>query len=124
MTSQLSLVLTLFLALTGCGSTAYSKHLSKAYDAYDSGDCAEVISQLSETERLSRSRPYLQPEISLLRGQCLERQALYLDAAQTYRYLVENYPHNEYAYRAGARLETLRQLGHYDPELALPPQTH
>jgi outer membrane protein assembly factor BamD (BamD/ComL family) len=122
MTSQLPLVLAGLLLLTGCGSTAYSKHLSKAYSAYDRGDCAEVISQLSETERVSRSRPYLQPEISLLRGQCLERQALYLDAVQVYRYLVDHYPHNEYAYRAGARLETLRQLGHYDPDKPLAPQ--
>lgn len=122
MTSQLSFLLAGLLVLTGCASTAYSKHLSKAYTAYADGDCTEVITQLSETERRARSRPYLQPEISLLRGQCLERQGLYLDAAQTYRYLVDHYPHNEYAYRAGARLETLRQLGHYDPAKTLPPQ--
>ena len=121
MTNQLSLLLALLLVLTGC-SSAYSKHLSKAYSAYEIGDCAEVIRQLSQTERLSRSRPYLQPEISLLRGQCLERQALYLDAVQTYRYLVDHYPQNEYTYRAGARLETLRQLVHYDPEQALAPR--
>lgn len=122
MTSQLSLLLAGLLVLTGCASTSYSKHLSKAYSAYETGDCAEVITQLSETERRSRSRPYLQPEISLLRGQCLERQGLYLDAVQTYRYLLDHYPHNEYTYRAAARLETLRQLGHYDPAKALPPQ--
>lgn len=124
MTNKLSFLLAGLLVLTGCSSTAYSKHLSKAYNAYDDGDCAEVISQLSQTERLSRSRPYLQPEISLLRGQCLEREGLYLDAAQTYRYLLDHYPHNEYAYRAGARLETLHQLGHYDPANPLPPQAN
>lgn len=116
-------MLTGLLLLSGCGNAAYSKHLSKAYSAYDQGDCPEVIRQLSETERLSRSRPYLQPEISMLRGQCLERQSLYLDAVQTYLYLVDHYPSNEYAYRAGARLETLRQLGHYEPDKSLPPRS-
>ncbi len=51
----------------------------------------------------------------MLRGQCLERQKLYVDAAQTYQYLIQRYPHNEYAYRAKARLQTLEQLGHYRP---------
>jgi outer membrane protein assembly factor BamD (BamD/ComL family) len=60
-----------------------------------------------------RARPYLQPEISLLRGQCLERQNLFVDAAQTYQFIIGRYPHSEYAYRARARLETLRQLGHH-----------
>jgi outer membrane protein assembly factor BamD (BamD/ComL family) len=50
--------------------------------------------------------------VSLLRGQCLERQALYVDAAQTYQYLIQQYPGNEYAYRARARLQTLEKLGH------------
>lgn len=54
---------------------------------------------------------YLQPEISLLRGQCLERQSLFVDAAQTYHFIIARYPTSEYAYRAKARLETLRQLG-------------
>ena len=51
--------------------------------------------------------------MSLLRGQCLERQKLFVDAAQTYEYLIQQYPGNEYAYRAQARLQTLEQLGHY-----------
>jgi hypothetical protein len=54
----------------------------------------------------------MQPEISLLRGQCLERQALFVDAMQTYQFIVTNYPASEYAYRARARADTLRQLGH------------
>jgi hypothetical protein len=78
---------------------------------------------LSQTERRIRSRPYLQPEISLLRGQCLERQALYLDAIQVYRYMLATHPHSEYSYRAAARLETLRELGHYDPSLPMPPRS-
>ncbi|NVL47926.1 tetratricopeptide repeat protein, partial [Pseudomonas syringae pv. actinidiae] len=56
---------------------------------------------------------YVQPEVSMLRGQCLERQKLYVDAAQTYQFLMNQYPGSEYAYRARARLDTLAQLGHY-----------
>ena len=63
--------------------------------------------------RTSRARPFIHPEVSLLRGQCLERQKLYVDAAQTYEYLIQRYPQNEYAYRARARLQTLEKLGHY-----------
>jgi hypothetical protein len=71
--------------------------------------------ELSQAERKSRSRSYLQPEISLLRGLCLERQNLYVDAAQTYQFIINRYPASEYGFRARARLETLRQLGHYNP---------
>ena len=71
---------------------------------------------LSQAERRSRQRDNLQPEISLLRGQCLERQGLFVDAAQTYRFILMRYPASEYAYRGRARLETLRQLGHYRPD--------
>ncbi|MNY61114.1 hypothetical protein D3C86_1977560 [compost metagenome] len=62
----------------------------------------------------------------MLRGQCLERQKLYVDAAQTYQYLIARYPQNEYAYRARARLQTLEQLGHYrsgEPAIARPSTT-
>lgn len=48
----------------------------------------------------------------MLRGQCLERQKLYVDAVQTYQFLIAKYPSSEYAYRARARLDTLAQLGH------------
>ncbi len=47
---------------------------------------------LSRAERRIRARPYLQPEISLLRGQCLERQSLFVDAAQTYHFIIARYP--------------------------------
>ena len=108
--------------LSGCASSAYNKHLDEAYKAYSEGDCSRVISELSRTERGIRSRPYLQPEVSLLRGQCLERQSLYLDAIQIYRFMLDSYPASEYSYRAAARLETLRQLGHYDPARPVPPR--
>jgi len=49
----------------------------------------------------------------MLRGQCLERQKLFVDAAQTYQFIITQYPYSEYAFRARARLETLQQLGHY-----------
>lgn len=107
--------------LAGCGMSGYKKHLDRAYGAYAAGNCDRVVAELSRTERLIRSRPHLQPEVSLLRGQCLERQGFYLDAIQIYRFMLDTYPASEYSYRAAARLETLRQLGHYDPARPVPP---
>jgi hypothetical protein len=111
----------LFLATlsVGCSSRhALDRHLDAAYRQYEAGNCQRVMLELSQAERLSRQRHSLQPEISLLRGQCLEREALFVDAAQTYRFIIERYPVSEYAYRSRARLETLRQLGHYRPNEA------
>jgi outer membrane protein assembly factor BamD (BamD/ComL family) len=106
------IILSLLAATTGCTTRwALDTHLNSAYRAYDRGDCADAMLSLSKAERESRSRQYLQPEISLLRGQCLERQNLFVDAAQTYQFIIARYPSSEYAYRAKARLETLRQLG-------------
>jgi hypothetical protein len=107
---------TLFLALlalsvTGCTSWSMNYHLNNAYRAYKSGDCQRVQLELSETERKARARPWIQPEISMLRGQCLEREKFYVDAAQTYQFIIARYPTSEYAYRAKARLETLRLNG-------------
>ncbi|WP_217476485.1 tetratricopeptide repeat protein [Stutzerimonas stutzeri] len=101
----------------GCSSrNALDRHLDSAYQHYQEGDCERVMLALSQAERASRPRDNVQPEISLLRGQCLERQGLFVDAAQTYRFIQTRYPASEYAYRGSARLETLRQLGHYQPE--------
>ncbi|OEC33810.1 hypothetical protein SAMN05216600_107197 [Pseudomonas cuatrocienegasensis] len=101
------------LSTAGCTRMSLDHHLNNAYRAYNEGECEQVMLELSQAERKSRSRSYLQPEISLLRGQCLERQNLYVDAAQTYRFIVTRFPGSEYAYRAHARLDTLQQLGHY-----------
>ena len=49
----------------------------------------------------------------MLRGLCLERTMMFIDAAQTYQFIIATYPQSEYAYRARARLETLQSLGHY-----------
>jgi len=109
----------LFLATlsVGCSSrSALDRHLDAAYQHYQAGDCDNVMLELSQAERRSRPHDNVQPEISLLRGQCLERQGLFVDAAQTYRFIQTRYPASEYAFRGHARLETLRQLGHYQPE--------
>ncbi|MCQ4309365.1 tetratricopeptide repeat protein [Pseudomonas stutzeri] len=109
----------LFLATlsVGCSSrSALDRHLDAAYTHYRNGDCDKVMLELSQAERRSRPRDNLQPEISLLRGQCLERQGLFVDAVETYRFIQARYPGSEYAFRGRARLETLRQLGHYQPE--------
>ncbi len=108
----------LFLATlsVGCSSrSALDRHLDAAYQHYQAGDCDNVMLELSQAERRSRPHDNVQPEISLLRGQCLERQGLFVDAAQTYRFIQTRYPASEYAFRGHARLETLRQLGHYQP---------
>ncbi|MCO6057013.1 tetratricopeptide repeat protein [Pseudomonas sp. MOB-449] len=106
------IILTLLAATAGCTRWSLDHHLNNAYRSYERGNCEDAMLELSKAERKSRSRQYLQPEISLLRGQCLERQSLFVDAAQTYQFIIARYPSSEYAYRAKARLETLQQLGH------------
>lgn len=105
------IILTLLAAVGGCTRWSLDHHLNSAYRSYERGNCEDVMLELSKAERESRSRQYLQPEISLLRGQCLERQSLFVDAAQTYQFIIARYPTSEYAYRAKARLDTLQQLG-------------
>lgn len=109
---RIVLISLLLLTVVGCNRYSFDRHLNSAYAAYDRGECEAAILSLSKAERTSRSRRHMQPEISLLRGQCLERQALFVDALQTYQFILTNYPASEYAYRARARVETLRQLGH------------
>ncbi|WP_285429593.1 tetratricopeptide repeat protein [Pseudomonas sp. fls2-241-R2A-110] len=101
------------LSVTGCARWSMNHHLNNAYSAYDRGNCEQVMLELSKVERSSRARPYVWPEVSMMRGQCLERQKLFIDAAQTYQFIMASYPQSEYAYRARARLETLQSLGHY-----------
>ena len=74
------IILAVALVAAGCTRVSLDHHLNNAYRAYNEGDCARVALELSQAERKSRSRNYLQPEISLLRGQCLERDMLYVDA--------------------------------------------
>lgn len=112
---RILLIFTLLVSVAGCTRWSMSHHLNEAYRQYDLGNCEASLLELSQAERNTRSRPYMQPEISLLRGQCLERQRLYIDAAQTYQFIVGSYPQSEYAFRARARLETLHQLGYYPP---------
>ncbi|HCP55198.1 MAG TPA: hypothetical protein DIU04_10645 [Pseudomonas sp.] len=115
-----ALIIMLVLAgISGCTRWSLDHHIDSAYRAYDRGNCETALLELSKAERTSRSRRYLQPEISLLRGQCLERQRLFVDAAQTYHFIISTYPTSEYAFRARARLETLRQLGHVPTEKPL-----
>ncbi|MGK9065503.1 tetratricopeptide repeat protein [Stutzerimonas chloritidismutans] len=110
-------ILVLATLSVGCSSrSALDRHLDSAYKQYELGNCDQVMLELSQAERRSRPRDNLQPEISLLRGQCLERQGLFVDAVETYRFISSRYPASEYAFRGRARLETLRQLGHYQPE--------
>ncbi|MHC8291003.1 tetratricopeptide repeat protein [Pseudomonas sp. XS1P51] len=107
------LIAALALSVVGCTRFSMNHHLNNAYSAYDRGNCEQVTLELSKVERASRARPYVWPEVSMLRGLCLERQKLFVDAAQTYQFIIASYPQSEYAYRAQARLETLQSLGHY-----------
>lgn len=110
---RIVMILVLLATVSGCTRWAMNSNLNSAYRAYDRGDCESVMLSLSKVDRQSRERRYIQPEVSMLRGQCLERQKLFVDAAQTYQFLITQYPASEYAYRARARLEMLQQLGHY-----------
>ena len=101
------------LSVTGCTRFSMNHHLNLAYSAYERGNCEQVMLELSKVERASRARPYVWPEVSMMRGMCLERQKLFVDAAQTYQFIIASYPQSEYAFRASARLETLQSLGHY-----------
>lgn len=107
------LIAVLALSVVGCTRWSMNHHLNNAYSAYERGNCEQVTLELSKVERASRARPYVWPEVSMLRGLCLERQKLFVDAAQTYQFIVVSYPQSEYAFRARARLETLQSLGHY-----------
>ena len=110
---RIALLLTCIVLLSACSRMSQDYHLNEAYRAYGQGNCDDALLKLSQAERGSRSRSYLQPEISLLRGQCRERQSFFTDAAQTYLFIIKRYPDSEYAFRARARLDTLRQLGHH-----------
>ncbi|KAA0995761.1 tetratricopeptide repeat protein [Pseudomonas sp. ANT_J12] len=110
---RFALIAVIALSVTGCTRWSMNHHLNNAYSAYDRGNCEQVMLELSKVDRASRARRYVQPEVSMMRGQCLERQKLFIDAAQTYQYIIASYPQSEYAYRARARLETLESLGHY-----------
>ncbi|KRP80031.1 tetratricopeptide repeat protein [Pseudomonas sp. B2021] len=109
---RILLVAALAVSVVGCTRWSMDHHLNNAYRAYGVGDCQRVTLELSQVDRESRTRRYVQPEVSMLRGQCLERQKLFVDAAQTYQFIIGHYPSSEYAYRARARLDTLQQLGH------------
>lgn len=106
------IVLALAASVVGCTRWSMDHHLNNAYRSYDRGNCERVMLELSQVERTSRARPYIQPQVSMLRGLCLERQKYYLDAAQTYQFIISQYPDSEYAFRSRARLQTLEQLGH------------
>jgi hypothetical protein len=106
------IVLALLTTVVGCTRWSMDNHLNNAYRSYAAGNCDSVMLELSQVDRESRARPFVWPEVSMLRGQCLERQSLFVDAAQTYQFIVTEYPTSEYAFRARARLETLQQLGH------------
>ncbi|UVJ43181.1 tetratricopeptide repeat protein [Pseudomonas sp. LS1212] len=107
------IVLALAASVVGCTRWSMDHHLNNAYRSYDRGNCERVMLELSQVERTSRARPYIQPQVSMLRGLCLERQKYYLDAAQTYQFIISQYPDSEYAFRSRARLQTLEQLGRH-----------
>lgn len=105
------------LLSVGCSSRhAADRQLDAAYRHYQAGQCERVMRALSQAEHSSRAGDRRLSEISLLRGHCLERQGLFVDAGETYRFIIDGHPTSEYAYRARARLETLRRLGHYPAE--------
>lgn len=102
---------TVLLVTLGCTRISADYHLDGAYRAYAKGDCNQVMLEVSQAERNIKRRPQLQPELSFLRAQCLERQKFYVDAVEVYQFIQSQYASSEYSYRAKARLDTLEQLG-------------
>ena len=86
------------LSVTGCTRWSMNHHLNNAYSAYDRGNCEQVMLELSKVERDSRARPYVWPEVSMMRGLCLERQKMFIDAAQTYQFIMASYPPVSYTH--------------------------
>lgn len=100
----------LLIALLLCGCTTSRRidnTMEAAYNNYDDDNCEAVMQNLSEADRLIRKRRYLQSEISLMRGLCLERQGYFMDALETYRFILSRYPQSEYGFRARARIRLL-----------------
>ena len=61
------LIAVLALSVVGCTRWSMNHHLNLAYSAYDRGNCEQVTLELSKVERASRARPYVWPEVSMLR---------------------------------------------------------
>ncbi len=104
---QIGSSLLLALLLSGCTSYRIDSTMANAYDNYDNDNCEAVLQNLSEADRLIRKRRYLQAEISMMRGLCLERQGYFMDALETYRFILSRYPQSEYGFRARARIRLL-----------------
>ncbi len=51
------IVLALAASAVGCTRWSMDHHLNNAYRAYDRGDCARVMLELSQVDRTSRARP-------------------------------------------------------------------
>lgn len=104
---QLGTGVVLALLLSGCTSFRIDRTMEEAYSNYDNDNCEAALHNLSEADRLIRKRRYLQAEISMMRGLCLERQGYFMDALETYRYILSRYPQSEYGFRARARIRLL-----------------
>ena len=92
---RIVIIAALAVSVVGCTRWSMDHHLNNAYRAYGVGDCERVTLELSQVDRESRSRRYVQPEVSMLRGPCLERQKWFVDAAQTYQFIISQYPASE-----------------------------
>ncbi len=104
---RVAIALVTALLLAGCTSYKIDNTMARAYENYDNDNCEAVLQNLSEADRLIRKRRYLQSEISMLRGLCLERQGYFMDALETYRFILSRYPQSEYGFRARARIRLL-----------------
>ena len=62
------LIAALAVSVVGCTRWSMDHHLNNAYRAYDRGNCESVMLELSQVDRTSRTRGYIKPEVSMLRG--------------------------------------------------------
>ena len=94
------------MSASGCG-LAQQGALSFAYDAYARGDFDKALGELSEAENYTKPSPELHAEIVFLRSQCLEGKGQMEEAVGGYKYIVQNYPTSEYAFRSKEKLASL-----------------
>ncbi len=96
----------ILMSASGCGM-AQQGALSFAYDAYARGDFDKALGELSEAESYTKPSPELHAEIVFLRSQCLEGKGQMEEAVGGYKYIVQNYPTSEYAFRSKEKLASL-----------------
>jgi len=83
--------------------------VDNAYRAYNKGDYATALGELSLAEFYGTMSDERHAEILYLKGRCLEGMGHRLEAVSLYEYLIKTFHDTEFAARAKGRLEELRK---------------